>query len=150
MWWAGFIARVLSSGTRKMWDLCSTRLEIIKTHHYIIFFVRPLHSKPGMERYCLPSTDQLSWWTYGIIISQVWPSCWLWEILIMVRCVLSHFKSSELYILSCEKCLGLYPIQKWRGRYRSWIHVLVSLINVPMPCDENMKYNLLLSLKVSR
>ena len=70
------MARVSSSGrpTRKMWDLCHTRLAIIKTHHYIIFFVRPLHSKPGMERYCLPSTDQLSWQTYGIIISQVWPS----------------------------------------------------------------------------
>ena len=24
----------------------------IKTHHYIIFFVRPLHSKPGMEINC--------------------------------------------------------------------------------------------------
>ena len=33
----------------------------IKTHHYIIFFVGPLHSKPGMTSYCSPSTDQLSW-----------------------------------------------------------------------------------------
>ena len=32
---------------------------MIKTHHYIIVFVRPLHSKPGMESYCLSSTDQL-------------------------------------------------------------------------------------------
>ena len=31
---------------------------LIKTHHYIIFFVRPLHSKPGMKCYCWPSTDQ--------------------------------------------------------------------------------------------
>ena len=30
----------------------------------------------------------------------------------MVRCVLSQLKSSELYIISCEKGLGLYPIQK--------------------------------------
>ena len=34
----------------------------LKTYHYIIFFVRPLHFKPGMESYCSPSTDQLSWW----------------------------------------------------------------------------------------
>ena len=25
---------------------------MVKTHHYIIFFVRPLHSKQGMESYC--------------------------------------------------------------------------------------------------
>ena len=30
----------------------------------------------------------------------------------MVRCVLSQLKFSELYIISCEKGLGLYPIQK--------------------------------------
>ena len=24
----------------------------IKIHHYILRFVRPLHSKPGMESYC--------------------------------------------------------------------------------------------------
>ena len=35
-------------------------LPVVKTHHYIIFFVRPLHSKPGMESYCWLSTDQLS------------------------------------------------------------------------------------------
>ena len=27
-------------------------LTTIKTHHYIIFFVRPLHSKPGLGSYC--------------------------------------------------------------------------------------------------
>ena len=27
-------------------------IQATKTHHYIIFFVRPLHSKPGMENYC--------------------------------------------------------------------------------------------------
>ena len=32
-----------------------------KTHQYIIFFVRPLHSKPGIKSYCWSSTDQLSW-----------------------------------------------------------------------------------------
>ena len=31
------MARVSSSGTRKMWDLCPTRLAIIKTHHYTLF-----------------------------------------------------------------------------------------------------------------
>ena len=36
-------------------------LTFLKTHRDIIFFVRPLHSKPGMESYCLSSTDQLSW-----------------------------------------------------------------------------------------
>ena len=57
----------------------------------------------------------------GAIISQVWPSCWLWGILIMVGCVLSQLKPSERYILSCEKgeafftaknvsLRGLYPI----------------------------------------
>ena len=81
----------------------------IKTDHYIIFFVPPLHSKPGMESHCWPSTDQLTWWDYGIKISQVWPSCWLWGILIMVGCVLSQLKPSELYILSCWKGLGLVP-----------------------------------------
>ena len=24
----------------------------VKTHHFIIFFVRPLHSEPGMESFC--------------------------------------------------------------------------------------------------
>ena len=26
--------------------------QAIKTHHYIIYFVRPLHSKPEMESFC--------------------------------------------------------------------------------------------------
>ena len=51
-------ADVNSSSTEKLlWrpaDFC------IKTHHYIIFFVRALHSKPRMDCYCWPSTDQLS------------------------------------------------------------------------------------------
>ena len=47
------------------------RFRTIKTHHNIICFVRPLHSKPGMERYCCSSTDQLSRYAYGAIISQV-------------------------------------------------------------------------------
>ena len=34
---------------------------VVKTHHYIIFFVQPLHSKLGMESFCSSSTDQLSW-----------------------------------------------------------------------------------------
>ena len=83
-----------------------------KPHHHIILFVRPLHFKPGMESYCWPNTDQLSWlswWAYGIKISQVWPSCWLWGILIMFGCVLSQLKPSELYILSCGKGRGLRP-----------------------------------------
>ena len=82
---------------------------VLYTHHYIIFFVRLLYSKPGMESYYWPSTDQLSWKAYGIKTSQVWPSCWLWGILIMFGCVLSQLKHSELYILSCEKSLGLRP-----------------------------------------
>ena len=32
-----------------------------KAHQYTICFVRPLHSKPGIESYCWTSTDQLSW-----------------------------------------------------------------------------------------
>ena len=79
----------------------------IKTHHYIIFFVQPLHSKLGMESYCWPnvSTDQLSWYRhiYGAVFTQVWPSCWWWGILIMVGCALSELKPSEHYIRSCEK-----------------------------------------------
>ena len=35
-------------------------LSYVETHHYIIFFVPSLHSKPGMESYCWPSTDQSS------------------------------------------------------------------------------------------
>ena len=31
---------------------CSPRISYFKTHHHIILFVRPLHSKPGMESYC--------------------------------------------------------------------------------------------------
>ena len=27
-------------------------LHFLKTHHYIIFFVPPRHSKPGMDSYC--------------------------------------------------------------------------------------------------
>ena len=30
-------------------DALCYHLIYYKTHHYIIFFVRPLHSKPGME-----------------------------------------------------------------------------------------------------
>ena len=78
----------------------------IKTHHYIICFVRALHSKPGMESFCWSSTDQLSWQAYGAIISQVWSSCWLWGILMMVGCVWGQLKPSELYILSCGIGLG--------------------------------------------
>ena len=33
----------------------------IKTHHYLISFAWPLHSKPGMESFCRSSTEQLSW-----------------------------------------------------------------------------------------
>ena len=81
----------------------------IKTHHYIIFFVRPLHSE--MESYCWSSTDQLSWYAihgaiHGAILGQVWSSCWLWGVIIMAGCVLSQLKSSELYILSCGKGRG--------------------------------------------
>ena len=46
-------------------------------------------------------------WYY--IINQVWQSCWLWGILIMVGFVLSQLKPSELYNLSCENGLGLRP-----------------------------------------
>ena len=42
---------------RLIWSMCP----FIKTHHYIICFVRPRHSKPGIESYCWPSTDLLSW-----------------------------------------------------------------------------------------
>ena len=55
-------------------------------------------------------------------VSQARPNCWLWGIFIMVGCVLSQLKPSELYILSFEKAsaffkaknvelLGVYPIQ---------------------------------------
>ena len=37
------------------------QLDKNKTHHYIILFVLPLHSKPGMESYCWSSTHHLSW-----------------------------------------------------------------------------------------
>ena len=46
---------------------------------------------------------------YGSKINQVWPSCWLWGILIMFGCVLSQLKPSEFYNLSCEKGIGLQP-----------------------------------------
>ena len=70
----------------------------VKTHHCIIFFAWPLHSKPGVEIfwYRLVQTN----------CNQVWPSCWLWGIVIMFRCVSSP---SEFYILSCERSLGLRP-----------------------------------------
>ena len=87
-----------------------------KLRYCIICFVRPLHSKPGMESYhCYywSSTDQLSWWTYGAIINRcdraVDYGSSLLGILIMVGCVLSQLKPSELYILSCGKGLGLRP-----------------------------------------
>ena len=38
---------------------CVVKSTEFKTHHYIIFFVRQRHSKPGMESYCASSTDQL-------------------------------------------------------------------------------------------
>ena len=62
-----------------------------------------------MESYCSSSADQLLWQAGGAIISHVWTNCWLWEILIMVRCVLSRLKPSELYILSFGKSHGLRP-----------------------------------------
>ena len=79
------------------------QLHHFKTHHYIILFVRPLHSEPGMESYCSSSIDQLSWQAYDTIISQVWPSCRLWGILIIVGWVLSQFTPSGLSILSFGK-----------------------------------------------
>ena len=62
-----------------------------ETHHYIIFWVRQLHSKPGMESYCWSSTDQFSWYAYGTIISQVSPSCSLY-----------FCKSKSQYLLTCK------------------------------------------------
>ena len=41
-------------------------------------------------------------------MSQVWPSCWLWGIIIIFGCVLSQLKPSELSIHSCGKGLGLW------------------------------------------
>ena len=60
-----------------------TGKSLSKTHHSIIFFGWPLHSKPRMESYCWPSTDQLSWQACGTIINQACPSYWLWGILII-------------------------------------------------------------------
>ena len=79
-----------------------------KTHYYIIFFIRPLHPKPGMESYCLPSTYR------PIVIVGLWykNQSGVTELLIMrdlhyVR--MCQLKPSEFYILSCEKSLGLRP-----------------------------------------
>ena len=52
-------------------------------HHYIIFFVRPRHSKPGMESYCSSSTYLSSIGLYSAIISQARLNCWLWGIIII-------------------------------------------------------------------
>ena len=52
-----------------VWNM-SLYLEF-KTHHYNILFDRPVHSKSGMESYWWSSTDHLSWYAYGIKISQV-------------------------------------------------------------------------------
>ena len=69
--------------------------------------------------YCWPTLDRPrhAYFAVGLffnhgrptVISQVWPSCWLWGILIMIGCVLSQLKPSELYILCCEKGHGLRP-----------------------------------------
>ena len=40
--------------------LTNSASSTFKTHHYIIFFIRPQHSKPGIESYCSSSTEQLS------------------------------------------------------------------------------------------
>ena len=52
----GKLRRHRSSGRQSVSvsELTSAARYIIKnkTHHYIIFFVRPRHSEPGMDRYC--------------------------------------------------------------------------------------------------
>ena len=37
----------------------------------MIFFVRPLHSKPGMESYCQHSTDQLNYHGRPMLLKSV-------------------------------------------------------------------------------
>ena len=60
----------------------------VKPNHYIFSFVRPQHSKPGMESCYWSSTDQLAWCDRAVDYE---------------GCVLSQLKPSEFYILSCGK-----------------------------------------------
>ena len=90
----------------QMWSFSITRLEISRSP--VLKLTTTLFSLS--DHYILSQewrviVDQVH--TNGTIISQVWPSCWLWGILIMVGCVLSQLKPSELYILSCGKDRGL-------------------------------------------
>ena len=80
---------------------------MIKTHHYIIFFVRPLHSKPGMK----VIVDQVQTNTMAGLWCYIQSS--VTELLIMRyphcgRMCLSQLKPSELYILSFGKGLGFF------------------------------------------
>ena len=77
----------------------------VKTHHYIIFFDHDILSQLLLTMYRTNYQGRPN----STIISQMWPSCWLWGILIMVGCVLSQLKPSGFSILSCEKGLGLRP-----------------------------------------
>ena len=105
-----------------------TEYQHIKTHHHL--FSLSDHHILSREWRVIVHQVQTNYHGRHIasIISQVWPNCRLWGISIMVRCVLSQLKPSELYILSCVKgrglqtsafataknleLLGLYPIHK--------------------------------------
>ena len=81
----------------------------------------------------IDSLEHIEWDKYSRLflaiqfISQVWPSSWLFGILIMVGCVLNKLKPSELYILAVEKAsafgLGLFHSWECRApRALSYVH----------------------------
>ena len=92
-----------------------------KTHHYIIWFVRPLLSKPGMESYCWPSTDHYYHGRYMVLKLFRCQRA----ILIMFRCVLSQLKT--LFTTKNVELLGLYPIQYVDTPIRRW-HNMTTLL----------------------
>ena len=58
----------------------------------------------------------------------MWPSCWLWGILIILGSFLSQLKPSDLYILSCEKGHGLLGVHMSDSKVAGYEELAVGLL----------------------
>ena len=92
---------------RKQWLKHTATLFALSDHYILSREWRVIVDQVQTNYQCRPN---------GTIISQVWPSCWLWGILIMVGCRSSTFLAVEkVEAFSTAKnveLLGLHPILK--------------------------------------
>ena len=86
-----------------------------------------------------------------VLISQVWPSCWLWGILILVGCVLSQLNPSGFSIVSCENCLGLRPRSFFTAKNGELfgLYPIRKTYTVPLSCVGPLRWENVMKMKLS-